>query len=285
MEDQEVSARPEAPSSASGRARKRSARRIAQLRFVELRERAERPALGARSRRPGRIVYLGSAPYKTRARVGFRAVYSGLGSFIAVSGAGEEGQIVVLNGAPRCGKSSIVTAIQETLEGIWINIGVDVARAMTPPQLQPGIGLRPGEGEHASARHVPLLYAALYESIAAHSRLGLNVAVDVGHYDVAILADAARRLARLPVLFVGVRCPIEVIMQRRRDSEAGRYATAESGEPVPAPVLRWQNEVHGEWAYDLEVDTSAKTPSQCVAEIARRLSSPPAPSAFTQLAR
>jgi chloramphenicol 3-O phosphotransferase len=193
------------------------------------------------------------------------------------------GRVVVLNGAPRSGKSSIVAAIQETLDGIWINIGVDVSRAMTPPLLQPGIGLRPGEAAHATARHVPLLYAALYESVAAHSRLGLNVAVDVGHYDVSVIADAARRLDGLPVLFVGVRCPIEVIMKRRRDSETGDYADATEGEPVPAPVLRWQNEVHGGWPYDLEVDTSMQTPSECAAAIGRRLSAGPA-VAFAQLA-
>ncbi|WP_257984379.1 hypothetical protein [Neobacillus cucumis] len=27
------------------------------------------------------------------------------------------------------------------------------------------------------------MYQAMYESIAAHSRLGLNVIVDVGHHD------------------------------------------------------------------------------------------------------
>jgi chloramphenicol 3-O phosphotransferase len=32
---------------------------------------------------------------------------------------------------------------------------------------------------------VPILYAALYESVAAHSRLGLSVAVDVGRYSSA----------------------------------------------------------------------------------------------------
>ena len=36
------------------------------------------------------------------------------------------GQIVILNGAPRSGKSSIVQAIQENLDGVWINLGVDV---------------------------------------------------------------------------------------------------------------------------------------------------------------
>jgi chloramphenicol 3-O phosphotransferase len=194
------------------------------------------------------------------------------------------GQVVILNGAPRSGKSSIVAAIQETFDGIWINLGVDQARAMTPPQLQPGVGLRPGEEAHDAAPFVPLLYAALYDSVAAHSRLGLNVAVDVGHHDAGILAEAARRLDGLPVLFVGVCCPIEVIMERRRASEPGTYATAEAHEPIPPPVLRWQREVHGGWAYDLEVDTSRQSPAECAAAIRDRLDSGPAPSVFALLA-
>jgi len=62
------------------------------------------------------------------------------------------------------------------------------------------------------------LYGALYESVAAHSRLGLNVVVDVRHHDVELLAGSARPLTGLRVLFVGVRCPLDVIMQRRRTS-------------------------------------------------------------------
>ena len=156
--------------------------------------------------------------------------------------------------------------MQETLEGIWINLGVDVAWRTTPAHLQPGIGLRPGEPDHPVAPYVPLLYAALFESVAAHSRLGLNVAVDVGMYDASRVADARERLDGLPVLFVGVRCPIEVIVERRAASEPGAYLV--DGEPV----RRWQEAVHGGWTYDLEVDTSRLTPEQCAAAIAERLS-------------
>ena len=148
------------------------------------------------------------------------------------------GQIVILNGAPRSGKSSIVAAIQRTFDGPWMNLGVDVfVREVTPPRYRPGMGLRPGEPDHPAAPLVPSFYAALYDSIAAHSRAGLNVVVDVGHYDGAILADSARRLAGLPVLFVGVRCPIDVIMARRNAGQPGRehdYATGSASEPVPA---------------------------------------------------
>ena len=89
---------------------------------------------------------------------------------------------------------------------------------------------------------VPQLYAALYKSIAAHSRLGLNVVADVGHHDayskpLNCLVDCARRLAGLPVLLVGVRCPIEIIMERRAASAAGKgYITGSPDDPMPLPV-------------------------------------------------
>ena len=193
------------------------------------------------------------------------------------------GQVVILNGAPRSGKSTIAAAVQETLPGTWINLGVDVARSMTPRELQPGVGLRPGEADHPAATAVPVLYAALWESVAAHARLGLNVVVDVGLYDTAIVRDAARRLAGIPVIFVGVRCDVETIMQRRRASAADAYVTTPEGEPVPEPVLRWQREVHAHWAYDLDVDTSSHTAAQCAVAIRRRLDERPAPAALAHV--
>ena len=198
------------------------------------------------------------------------------------------GQIVVLNGAPRSGKSSIATAIQESFDGLWMNLGVDVfATQATPKRYRPGIGLRPGEEGHSLTPLVPVLYQAMYESIAAHSRAGLNVVVDVGHHDAAVLTDCAKRLAGLPVLFVGVRCPIEVVMERRNAGQTGgdrEYLTGSETEPTPAPVLRWQRDVHIPGIYDLELDTSVLTPMDCARAIRQRLDEGPPPSAFRRLA-
>lgn len=203
------------------------------------------------------------------------------------------GQIIILNGAPRAGKSSIARAIQEAFEGPWMNLGVDVfARQVTPQRYQPGIGLRPGGERPDLEPVVPVLFAALYDSIAAHSRLGLNVVSDVGHHDGyaqprRILVDCARRLAGLPVLFVGVRCPIEVIMQRRNagQCERGRvYVTGIATDSIPAPVRRWQREVHRPGIYDLEVDTSLRSPAECAELIRRHLLERPLPTAFRRLA-
>ena len=182
------------------------------------------------------------------------------------------GQIIILNGAPRSGKSSIVGAIQDSFDGVWMNLGVDVFMRATPQKWRPGVGLRPGEEQHHVYPLVPRLYAALYDAIAAVSRSGLNVVVDVGHNDAAILADCTRRLDGLPVLFVGVRCPVEEVM-RRREATWGHDDRVTAEEPVPEPVRRWQARVHGGWAYDLEVDTSAMDPGECAAAIRGRLAS------------
>jgi chloramphenicol 3-O phosphotransferase len=194
------------------------------------------------------------------------------------------GTIVVLNGAPRAGKSSIAEVVQETFDGGWLNLGVDVARVATPPRYQPGIGLRPGEPDHPAAAVIGVLYAAWYDAIAAHGRLGLNVVADFGHYDATILADCARRLDGLPAFFVGVRCPIDVIMERRNASPAGRYATGSPEDLVPAPVQRWQERVHVPGVYDLDVDTSALSPKECAEAIRERIGGAP-PSAFRRLAK
>src|SRR5437867_1142727 len=125
----------------------------------------------------------------------------------------------------------------------------------------------------------------MYEAIAAHSRLGLNVVVDVGHHDAyavprGILPDCARRLSGLPVLFVGVRCPIEVVMVRRRATWGA--GDADDGS-VPKPVSLWQQAVHVPGIYDLEVDTSVLSPPACADLIRRRLEDGPPPSAFQRL--
>ena len=197
------------------------------------------------------------------------------------------GRIVILNGVPRSGKSTIARAMQDKLTGNWINLGVDVASMALPPALRPGIGLRPGGERPDLEPHIPSLYFALYDSIAAHARLGFDVVADLGHHDsysrsLGILPDCARRLAGLGVLFVGVRCPLDVIMARRNaDPQGGFYA---SGEGVPEPVQRWQDAVHMPGIYDLELDTSLLDADQCVLEIANALAAAPRPSAFQQLA-
>ena len=192
------------------------------------------------------------------------------------------GQIVILNGTPRAGKSSIARAIQDTFDGVWINLGGDRYKAATPARYQPGIGLRPGGERPDLEPLVAVMFRALYEAIAAHSRLGLNVVADLGHHDhyskpLGILPACARQLAGLPVLFIGVRCPLDIVMQRRTATWGERPAAAEH-------VALFQHAVHVPGIYDLEVDTSVLSPEACAEEIRRRLHAGTPNTAFARLA-
>jgi chloramphenicol 3-O phosphotransferase len=179
---------------------------------------------------------------------------------------------VILNGAPRSGKTSIARAIQAASPQPWLNIGVDLVMKATPERYLPGIGLRPGGERPDLEPFVAASYAALYDAVAAHARHGLNVVVDVGHHDaysrpLGTLPDAARRLDGLPALIVGVRCPLDVIAARR---EATGWAAADEG-PATPPAMRWQEAVHDPGIYDLEVDTSVVTPEEAAAAVLARV--------------
>ncbi len=198
----------------------------------------------------------------------------------------QPGQIVVLNGVPRSGKSTIAEVIQNTFDGVWMNLGVDHFKRMTPERYQPGIGLRPGGERPDLEPLIVVLYRAMYEAIAAHSRLGLNVVVDVGHHDGyseprGVLADCARRLTGLPAWLVGVRCTIDVVIERRL---ATWGVTVRGGGSIQDPVRLWQDAVHAPGIYDLEVDTSVLSPEACADAIRYRLENGPPPSAFQRLA-
>jgi chloramphenicol 3-O phosphotransferase len=197
------------------------------------------------------------------------------------------GQIVILNGPPRSGKSSIAVAIQTRFDDVWMNLGVDHFKQMTPARFQPGIGLRPGGERPDLEPLVVTLYRAMYEAIATHSRLGINVVVDAVHHDSysvprQILRTCARQLQGLPVLFVGVRCPVEVALERRRATWGGVGYNPDG--TVQDPVRLWHEAVHQPGVYDLEVDTSVLRPDECAELIAIRLTDGPPPRAFQRIA-
>ena len=185
----------------------------------------------------------------------------------------EFGNIVLLNGAPRSGKSSICREVQRTLDGIWLNFGVDQMAAMIPDSVKPGIGLRPG-GECPRLEPVVFsLYLSMYESIAAFSRRGFHVLVDVGHHEwyaepMEIFSHCLSLLEGLPVYTVGVFCPLDEILRRREAT--GYPARDQNGMVLPA-ILRWQEAVHKGKTYDLTLDTSLLSPTECAEKIGEML--------------
>jgi chloramphenicol 3-O phosphotransferase len=97
-----------------------------------------------------------------------------------------------------------------------------------------------------------------------------------------ILSTCAELLRDLPVLFVAVRCPIDVIRSRRRATWGGDgYAQSST---IADPVDLWQRAVDATGPYDLTVDTSMNTPEECADLIGVRLTDLPTPSTLQRYA-
>ena len=199
-----------------------------------------------------------------------------------------KGHVLILNGAPRSGKSSLARAIQENVPGTWLNTGVDSFMATLPPALMPGIGLRPGGERPDLEPAVAQLYDLLFATIRLEAEAGLDVVADLGlHEDystpLGILQRAAAILGPLDALLIGVDCDIAEIMRRRNaDPQGGFYA---SGDTAPPPVLRWQEAVHRGKTYDLRLDMGRLGPEAGARQVAGLLADPPSRPVLATLER
>ena len=189
------------------------------------------------------------------------------------------GRVVILNGAPRSGKSSLARAIQATVPGTWLNTGVDSLMSTLPPALMPGIGLRPGGERPDLEPAVAQLYDLLFATIRLQAESGFDVVADLGMHEdysspLGILDSAAKTLGPLGALLIGIDCDIDEIMRRRNaDPQGGFYAT---GDKPPPPVLLWQEGVHRDKDYDLRLDMGRLSPEEGAVHIAALLTDPPA---------
>ena len=101
------------------------------------------------------------------------------------------------------------------------------------------------------------LVTGMHRTAAALAETGLDVIVDHVLLEDRWLDEMAELWARLRVLYVGVRCPLEVILEReaaRRDRTIGQ---AEAQFAV----------VHRRAGYDVEVDTSQLSPDEAAERI------------------
>ncbi len=167
-------------------------------------------------------------------------------------------------------------AIQAISEVPTMNLGVDATMASTPSALLPGIGLRPGGERPDLEPFIRASYRALFDSIAAHARQGIDVVTDLGIHDsyarpLGIWSEAAACLDGVTTHVVGVRCSVEAILERRA-ANPDRYETA-AGNEVPPAVLRWDDAVHDPGWYDLEIDTSIDSADRCAMTILGQLTS------------
>lgn len=197
--------------------------------------------------------------------------------------------IIFLNGASSSGKTAIAHALQQTMEEFYIHTGIDHFIERVPlrfhtfsdgaePAAPYGIlwvmpaGQPPVTEVRYGAAGIQLL-AGMYSAVAGLATAGNNVIVDDVVFHPVVLREALRALEGFDVVFVGVRCSLDVIRERElaRGDRMGGLAEA-------------QHElVHAHGVYDLEVDTSACTPMDCASLIKDRIENGAPPTAFDVL--
>lgn len=214
----------------------------------------------------------------------------------------EPGQIIILNGGPTAGKTSIAKAIQQLFSDPYLLFGTDLMIQISPPQAfgteegmksVPVPDTDPPENVMESGPFGDSIVAGLHAALVAFSEIGHCVVADHMLAHERWLRDCVRQLAHLPVLLVGVRCPFDVIIERRRerDDHITRYLNelrTERGEMLAfesqtASDRWWHREVHVPGIYDLEVDTSLLSPDECALAIRERLEHGPPPAAIQTL--
>ena len=184
------------------------------------------------------------------------------------------GTILILNGASSSGKTSIIKALQTTLDAPYLNAGLDKFLFMLPsrylnrPLWDDVMGHADSAGELGHT-----LVSGMHHAIAALSRRGNNVLADHVLVEPRWIAECAALFADLPAHLIGVRCPLDVLERREHDRKDRTLGQARAQFDL----------VHAHGIYDVEVDTSLNTPDECAEQIAEYLATSKKPSAFRTL--
>jgi chloramphenicol 3-O phosphotransferase len=172
-------------------------------------------------------------------------------------------RIVLLNGTPSAGKTTIADALQAQLDQPFWHLSLDDFCA----------------GYRAAQR----LSAGLFPRILAGYLLALHDMAATGNDLIAesiITPDNASRyvepFSEFTVYFIGIRCPLAEAQRR----EAGRTDRIDHFELDTAEF----EAVHAHAGYDLELDSSLVNPQAAARQIAIRLADPAPPRAFGRLA-
>jgi chloramphenicol 3-O phosphotransferase len=171
------------------------------------------------------------------------------------------GTVIFLNGTSSSGKSSIAAELQRTLERpflVWDSDGYRRLWGGRAPKAPDGM---------RTAR------MGFHACIAALASVGNNVIVDSILRTDEHRSEMAGLLSEVPAYLIGVQCPLEELERRERDRGDRRVGIARSQ----------FDEVHAHGVYDLEVDTSTMTPSECARRIREHIECSPQPSAFASL--
>ena len=175
--------------------------------------------------------------------------------------------LILLNGTTSSGKTSIARALQDQLARPYCVTGIDDAFAMLPDRLHNNPdGFFFDRDERGLVRlnfgHIGLAcLKAHHRAIAAMARSGIELICDE-----VILTEELRRdwhevLIGVNTAFVGVHCSLEELERRE----------IKRGDRVIGQARGQLGIVHLEMRYDIEVDSTTKTPTMLAREIIDQL--------------
>lgn len=175
------------------------------------------------------------------------------------------GLVIFLNGTSSSGKTTLSHALQQALADVYLHVSVDTYLSQIAQSDLSNTTLM--------EERFPNIVNGFHESAAAIARAGNNVIVDYVLQQPEWLDACVKAFDGLPVVFVGVHCPLEVL-ETREVSRGDRKLGA----------ARFQfNRVHSHGTYDLELDTSSLSVEACVSKIMTYIESGLKPSVFERL--
>ena len=217
------------------------------------------------------------------------------------------GQIIIVNGTSGSGKSTTCELFARQAADFWLLYGIDHFMGSSFPRQFGHHGERCREGIYAHPLDAadpegPLRwsfgpwgcrgFAAFHEWVAASAREGCNIILDhLMMVDPPVLQDCIWRLAGLPVLFVTLKPPYEVLMARVANREIGNRCANSSYDDERIRKSRERLDRLRPWFYqavyantvcDLEIDSDACDPDSVCRQIEQRLNAGPG-TAFEQL--
>ncbi|MHB8384282.1 MAG: phosphotransferase-like protein [Candidatus Binataceae bacterium] len=200
----------------------------------------------------------------------------------------KSGTLIILNGGSSAGKTTLAEAFQDVAAEPWLLIGIDAFYRSLPPKEKDHRAVDP---QYYTVRTItedgldyfelvpgPLMdrvMSARYAAVATILEAGINVIADEVIWSREWLIDAITTLHAYKVYFVGVFVSPEEADRRHRlrgRDGAGWYRGS-------------SRIAHRNAIYDLQIDTTSKSPRDCASEIQQMLDSDLKPAAFEQMLR
>ena len=181
-------------------------------------------------------------------------------------------QIIYLNGPSSSGKTTFAKALQDSLEPLFLLVGIDKIIGWMPEKVndwtggEAPLGFSWKKGQDASGHLIHELQSGPFakkiaktfqDIILLLAQKGHSIIIDDVSFGQEQIDEWKKLLRDFHVLWIGVNAPLDVIEQREK----------ERGNRMVGSARAQFHKVHENVTYDLEIDTHHGSPSQNIQKI------------------